>query len=360
MNRLTVVELDSGTNLQENFEATPNFFTFYRKRYPQFKDGDEFRRLLDMYINLKQTWINSLHGIIKFWLSCVEMIELLLNTIYAVRTGNWDLLLECAREMIPYYFAYNSVNYARYLTINKDMKTPGATTGFSTKIGAVKRWEITASYRANIRKCLHQHLCYNKQRYSHGDLIPPSIRRDENKVQAVVDVLTNVFIHPLSTMPFASISTGIIANENAAESMLEAKINGMNEMRKFINDKLQPGKTVSFLDPIKRNNTMTFVTIKKKRTCKIKNRVMSSESCKDLFLKISLIAQSRNIKIRELFAFPLGAVPLVFAEINGILKKTPKSALLYKLEADIPPVEDVTLNSAMIIDGMALVGQIRA
>ena len=51
------------------------------------------------------------------------------------------------------------------MTINKDTETPGGTTGFPTKIGAVKRWEITASYRANIRKCLHQHLCYNKQRH---------------------------------------------------------------------------------------------------------------------------------------------------------------------------------------------------
>ena len=133
------------------------------------------------------------------------MIELLLNTIYVVRDESQDLLLECAIEMIPYCFAYNNVNFARYLRnvlgdmlglekdfpevqqhfsdgafaarltntncfsrsetdkviempINKDTKTPGGTTGFSTKIGAVNRWEITASYRANIRKCLHQHL----------------------------------------------------------------------------------------------------------------------------------------------------------------------------------------------------------
>ena len=46
------------------------------------------------------------------------------------------------------------------MTINKDKKTSGSTTGFSSKIGAVKRWEITDSYRANVRKCLHQHLSY--------------------------------------------------------------------------------------------------------------------------------------------------------------------------------------------------------
>ena len=68
---------------------------------------------------------------------------------------------------------------------------------------------------------------------------------------------------------------------------------------------------------------------------------------------------SRNITIHDSFAFPLGAVPLVFAEIDGTLKKTPKSALLHKLEANISPVEDFPLNSAMIIDGMALVRQIK-
>ena len=48
LNRLIIVELDPGTNLQEDFEATANFYTFCRERYPQFKDSGEFRRLLDM------------------------------------------------------------------------------------------------------------------------------------------------------------------------------------------------------------------------------------------------------------------------------------------------------------------------
>lgn len=53
-----------------------------------------------------------------------------------------------------------------------------------------------------------------------------------------MDVLTNVFIHPFSEMSLASISTGIIATENAAESMLEAEINGMNKIAKFISKRL--------------------------------------------------------------------------------------------------------------------------
>ena len=52
----------------------------------------------------------------KFWMSFLEMIEPLLNMIYAIRAGNWELLLECIRNILPYTFAYDNINYARYLT----------------------------------------------------------------------------------------------------------------------------------------------------------------------------------------------------------------------------------------------------
>ena len=81
-----------------------------------------------------------------------------------------------------------------------------------------------------------------------------------------------------------------------------------------------------------RNNTMTFGTIKKKKKnpCKIKTKVMSNESSRDLFSKIYLHISSWSCI----------------------------TALLRKLDADIPPV-DVPLDSAMTTDGMAFVHQIR-
>ena len=53
----------------------------------------------------------------KFWLKFIDMTTFLLNTIYATRSGNWDLLFESLREMIPFTFAYNRIHYARYLTV---------------------------------------------------------------------------------------------------------------------------------------------------------------------------------------------------------------------------------------------------
>ena len=51
----------------------------------------------------------------RFWLSYLELCERMLNLIYASRTGSWELYLSCIEEVIPWAFAYDRQNYARYL-----------------------------------------------------------------------------------------------------------------------------------------------------------------------------------------------------------------------------------------------------
>ena len=36
----------------------------------------------------------------RFWMSFLEMVELLLNTIYALRAGDWLLLIGCIRPIL--------------------------------------------------------------------------------------------------------------------------------------------------------------------------------------------------------------------------------------------------------------------
>ena len=49
---------------------------------------------------------------------------------------------------------------------------------------------------------------------------------------------------------------------------------------------------------------------------------------KDLFARISLIAQKRSIDLKPVFQFPLGPLPWSLAEPIGTLKKTSKVSLL--------------------------------
>src|SRR6218665_312522 len=119
-----------------------------------------------------------------FWSSYIDLVESLLLFVRATREGLWNLHLSSLQSMLPWYFAYDRVNYARYLpayiaemeslpgthqsineafqkgdfvvqrqdqygfsliacdqlieqTLNKDSKTKGGLTGISLNKGAV-------------------------------------------------------------------------------------------------------------------------------------------------------------------------------------------------------------------------------
>ena len=74
-----------------------------------------FRSYSNLLVDYKAN-LSANGGLAKFWLTFLDMVELLLNTIYACRAGKWELLLECIRDVVAYAFAYDNFNYARYLT----------------------------------------------------------------------------------------------------------------------------------------------------------------------------------------------------------------------------------------------------
>ena len=45
------------------------------------------------------------------------MVKLLLSTIYSIRYGDWKLLLQCITRILPYIFAFDHINYLRYLSV---------------------------------------------------------------------------------------------------------------------------------------------------------------------------------------------------------------------------------------------------
>ena len=66
--------------------------------------------------------------LVKFWLSYLDLFELVFNLIYATRTGNWTLYVSCIEEVIPWCFAYDREKYARYLIsfLNDMLRLPSS------------------------------------------------------------------------------------------------------------------------------------------------------------------------------------------------------------------------------------------
>ena len=72
-----------------------NFATFWEHKISQ----TTYNKFLDARGKLKPG-----EPLQKFWMNFLGMTELLMNTIYAIRAGNWELLLECIRNILPYTF----------------------------------------------------------------------------------------------------------------------------------------------------------------------------------------------------------------------------------------------------------------
>jgi hypothetical protein len=254
-------------------------------------------------------------------------------------------------------FAGTETDKVIEMTLNKDTKTPGGTTGFSTNVNAVKRWEINAAYRAALRSCFHKHLNYQPQKYKHPDLNSTRIKKDQEDVQRIISTIDDPFIDPLSPQPLVSISSGVIASHKVVIDLMKAKELGEAAKEKFIQTRLTEPITSSFFDPIKNMKLGTFGTMAKTKTFKVNSKMIPLQASEDLFAKISLVAQIRSLDMRAVFKYPLGPFPWSLAEPIGTLKKTSKSSLLHKLEGKVDPVESINGNYALVIVGMAYVQQ---
>ena len=163
------------STLFKSFEESP------QETIQSALDNDALCNVYHNFLDIKIKWEETGSDLQKFWLTFIDMVELLLNTMLSVRSGDWHLLMTCVKDIIPYTFAYDNINYARYLTVmfsemltqeddfpeiceefvtgnfavqlsndgrfsrtepdkviemtlNCDIKTPGGTTGFSTNI----------------------------------------------------------------------------------------------------------------------------------------------------------------------------------------------------------------------------------
>ena len=124
-----------------------------------------------------------------------------------------------------------------------------------------------------------------------------------------------------------SISSGIVAADKVVHDLTNAKKIGKSAMDEFIKSRLQEESLKSFFDPIKERKLVTFAKMYKIKTCKVNNKLIPLQTTKDLFARISLIAQNRSIDLKAVFQFPLGPLPWSLAEPIGTLRKTSKASL---------------------------------
>ncbi|PIK41754.1 hypothetical protein BSL78_21395 [Apostichopus japonicus] len=343
--------------------------------FPDRLSDEKLQSLLQSY----QEFVSkaATNPMLAFWSSYIDMVQVLLLFIRASRESNWDLHLSSIRSMMPWFMAYDRVNYARYApvywlemkefstkhpsveeefqrghfsvqrqtshgfagipcgqtieqTANRDSKTKGGLTGITVNKGAVHRWISSHHMRAEIsREC-----------------------EEMAGKESMVD--------PFDQNQLVNLTSGVVASKEVADDLASAKSKGEVAVQSFITDRLQ-GEETGFFAPIKRLNLKTFASMRRKRTTKVKGKVIELKSNRNLFARLLLCGTSRNISLESMLQYCLGPLPLSLSTHDGTLVKHPKAKLMHHLESctQDPYLSSIPQDCTWIVDAMAMLQQLK-
>ena len=287
--------------------------------------------------------------------------------------------------MIPWCFAYDRLNYARYLpyyfatmcrlsmddpdvyqhfmqggisvqigssnpfgkipcdqTINKDTQTAGGTKGFSLKSGAVKKYYLNAEHRRLFLRQLREMVGLGGSRLNHLDLQQSRILKDEADVQSLVNLMEDSWINPFRSDQdsLMSLATAAMPPMEIAHDLMNASKVGEETFEAFRTGRLE-NNTVDFFATMKKEKLKTFSDVyTKKVTCKRKESVLKAD--RNLFGHIIVVAQTRKLEKKNVLSYPLGPIPWALANVDGSLRKTDKAKFMNDIAQNVPVVEVFT------------------
>ena len=347
----------------------------------------------------------------SFWSSYIEMVSLLLRFIRASRIADWKLHLQCVFRMAPWCFAYERQNYTRFMSfywvqmvqlaathpaahaflqeggfsvqgsensfaqvasdqaieqsINRATKTTGGIVSFSRHLATVQRWILTSHDRAAVTDLCLEHCGLDDVSEGrdafHKECHISRLSRDEKDVISVIDFTSKLFCpFALAGQPYPQLvhlTSGVEALPDVAKDLLKAEEVGRNSFYDFVKERLTTGRsstpTKEFHDPISKLNLKSFTVRQSKKSANNPKDILRSDRW--TFSRIALLAQTRQMNMREVLSHPLGPLPWVLATTFGTLVKTAKSTLLPLLTDGIPDADQpAAANGALLVDAMAL------
>ena len=242
-------------------------------------------------------------------------------------------------------------------TLNRSTRTKGGIVGFNLKKGAVQRWILTAHSRAvfvdKYRKMTTD--VQESQRRLHKETRSGRIKRDEDDVKKVIEVISN-WCNPFEpSEELLSISSGYVASESIKQELLQAKKKKRTTaLNSFVEERLVTNST-GFFETLPKLMLKSFRDARKKTSLTTGDRNVIIKADRNLFARLLVIGQSRQMDLRNLLTHELGLLSWSLAASDGSLAKTNKAVLPKLLEDGVeclPSLPDQT--TAVTTDAMAL------
>ena len=320
------------------------------------------KEVFELYERFQNEIQNEFGPTPSFWNSYLDMVQTLLDYQRSLRTGDWNLHLRATEKMLPWFHAYDHFNYARHFTyywctqqnlgdthtglhqaylnqhfsakktvgrfnrlpadqvieqtINKEQKGKGSIIGSSASEGTVQRWILKSHIVASLMTDLKESIGLQINQRRPKELGEKRIEYDEMKAQKRVSLIEE-WSNPFQRAEeFVSLSSGQQVPEDVKQDLLNARKIGEKQLKEFIDNRILSDK-VGFYESIKRLKLKTFTSLKVKKTTKVKGKEHTIELSLKTFSKFIILQEKRNISIREVLNYELGALPLSIAVLMG-------------------------------------------
>lgn len=144
----------------------------------------------------------------------------------------------------------------------------------------------------------------------------------------------------------ASLSSGCVVTETIKSGLLAAKEKGTEALTAFVEDRLL-SDSLGFFNPLPKFRLGTFRDTQKKTTVSKEGSAVILRTDRNLFARLLVIGQSRQMDLRQLLVHELGPLPWSLALFDATLPKV--------LEDGVESLQCLQAQTtAVIIDAMTM------
>ena len=134
------------------------------------------------------------------------------------------------------------------------------------------------------------------------------------------------------------------------EDLLRAKAIGEKAYKEFCAQRLEANPPVKFHETLKKSKLKIFSELSKRVKFKSKTaNEITLKADKALFGQMVIIAENRQLHMRDVLCYPLGPLPWALSTVDWSLRKTSKAALAKELQKNVPPADEIPQSSACIM-----------
>ena len=188
----------------------------------------------------------------------------------------------------------------------------------------------------------------------------PRIIKDEKAVSKVIDVIGDLVNPFKDSSELLNIVNATVAPDKITADLMQAHRRGEDAYKQFRLQRLEANPPLkNFYDTLPKMKLKTFSETCKMKRVRSNGRDIMLRATTGLFGNILMMAQTRQLDMKEILKFPLGPLPWSLATADGLPRKTAKSTLSKELQKNVPASEFISLSSACIVDGMAIVHKVK-